>query len=47
VARPAAELVELAGVFAELGRLGPAERVAPTRLLREFLAYVASAGQPP
>jgi GAF domain-containing protein len=37
---PAAELAELAGVFAELGRAGPGERTAATRLVREFLAYV-------
>jgi hypothetical protein len=36
---PAAELAELAGVFAELGQAGPAERAAATRLVREFLAY--------
>jgi GAF domain-containing protein len=44
---PAAELIELARVFSELGRLGPAERVAATRLLREFLAYATAARQPP
>ena len=36
---PAAELAELAGAFARLGQVGPAERAAATRLVREFLAY--------
>ncbi len=37
---PTQELAELSAVFAELGRLGPAERVAATRLVRQFLDYV-------
>lgn len=37
---PQAELAELAAAFAELGRLGPAERAAATRLVTHFLDYV-------
>lgn len=37
---PSAELAELAAAFAELGQVGPAERAAATRLVRDFLAYV-------
>jgi GAF domain-containing protein len=37
---PTAELAELAGVFAELGRLGPAERRTATRLVKDYLDYV-------
>jgi GAF domain-containing protein len=44
---PTADLAELAGAFARLGRVGPAERVAATRLIREFLAYAGGDGRPP
>ena len=44
---PAAELAELAGVFARLGQAGPAERAAATRLVREFLAYATGDGRRP
>jgi GAF domain-containing protein len=44
---PAADLAELAGFFARLGQAGPAERVAATRLVREFLAYAVREGQLP
>jgi GAF domain-containing protein len=37
-----AELAELAAHFAELGRLGPNERRAATRLVGELLAYARS-----
>jgi GAF domain-containing protein len=43
---PAADLAELAGVFARLGQAGAAERTAATRLVREFLAYAAGDGRP-
>jgi GAF domain-containing protein len=43
---PAADLAELAGVFARLGQAGAAERTAATRLVREFLDYVAGDGRP-
>lgn len=36
---PRAELAELAAHFAELGRLGPEERTAATKLVGELLAY--------
>ena len=44
---PAAELAELAGAFARLGELGPAERAAATRLVREFLVYATGQGRLP
>jgi GAF domain-containing protein len=44
---PAAELAELAGAFARLGQLGPAERAAATRLVREFLVYAGGEGRRP
>jgi GAF domain-containing protein len=37
---PSAGLADLAAAFAELGQVGPTERAAATRLVREFLAYV-------
>jgi GAF domain-containing protein len=43
---PAPDLAELAGVFARLGQAGAAERTAATRLVREFLDYVAGDGRP-
>ena len=44
---PAADLAELAGAFARLGQVGPAERAAATRLVREFLAYATGDGRLP
>ena len=44
---PAADLAELAAVFARLGQAGPAERAAATRLVREFLAYASGNGWRP
>jgi GAF domain-containing protein len=44
---PAGDLAELAGAFARLGQVGPAERTAATRLVREFLAYAGGDGRPP
>ncbi len=43
---PTAELAELGGHLAELGRLGPAERAAATRLVGDFLGYVRSVAGP-
>jgi GAF domain-containing protein len=43
---PDPELAELAGIFARLGQAGPAERVAATRLVREFLAYAIDGRRP-
>jgi GAF domain-containing protein len=43
---PTADLADLAGVFARLGQAGAAERTAATRLVREFLDYVAGDGRP-
>jgi GAF domain-containing protein len=40
-------LADLAAAFAELGRAGPAERAAATRLVREFLAYARGRGRLP
>jgi GAF domain-containing protein len=44
---PAADLAELAGAFARLGQVGPAERAAATRLVREFLVYATGDGRLP
>jgi hypothetical protein len=37
----------MAGAFARLGELGPAERAAATRLVREFLVYTTDQGRLP
>jgi GAF domain-containing protein len=38
---------DLAGAFARLGQVGPAERAAATRLVREFLVYATGDGRLP